>query len=93
MRAVLLAAGIFQLSPAKNACLAHCRSPTGHAFAETPVVQRLNLFRRQHNLEAFASCQVAHVLRPKPKDKLDTYSLVVKYQEYRQNEQLPEQVP
>jgi predicted metal-binding membrane protein len=26
--AVLLAAGLYQLSPVKNACLAHCRSPT-----------------------------------------------------------------
>src|SRR5207302_1442808 len=28
--AVLLAAGLFQLSPAKRACLSHCRSPVGY---------------------------------------------------------------
>jgi predicted metal-binding membrane protein len=31
---VLLAAGCFQLSPAKNACLAQCRSPVGYFITE-----------------------------------------------------------
>jgi predicted metal-binding membrane protein len=32
--AVLLAAGIFQLSPAKNACLSQCRAPLGYFITE-----------------------------------------------------------
>ena len=28
--AVLVAAGLFQLSPLKNACLSHCRNPMGY---------------------------------------------------------------
>jgi predicted metal-binding membrane protein len=32
--AILLAAGAFQLSPAKGACLAHCRSPVGYFTTE-----------------------------------------------------------
>jgi predicted metal-binding membrane protein len=32
--AVLLVAGIFQLSPAKNACLAQCRAPVGYFVTE-----------------------------------------------------------
>jgi predicted metal-binding membrane protein len=31
---VLLAAGVFQLSPAKNACLTHCRTPLGYFVTE-----------------------------------------------------------
>jgi predicted metal-binding membrane protein len=31
---VLLAAGIFQLSPTKNACLSHCRAPLGYFVTE-----------------------------------------------------------
>jgi predicted metal-binding membrane protein len=32
--AVLLAAGLFQLSPAKNACLSQCRAPLGYFVTE-----------------------------------------------------------
>jgi predicted metal-binding membrane protein len=32
--AVLLAAGVFQLTPAKHACLSHCRSPVGYFVTE-----------------------------------------------------------
>ena len=32
--AVLVAAGLFQLSPAKRACLSHCRSPVGYFMTE-----------------------------------------------------------
>jgi predicted metal-binding membrane protein len=32
--AVLLAAGLFQLSPAKNACVAQCRAPVGYFLTE-----------------------------------------------------------
>jgi predicted metal-binding membrane protein len=32
--AVLVAAGLFQLSPAKNACLSHCRAPLGYFLTE-----------------------------------------------------------
>jgi predicted metal-binding membrane protein len=32
--AVLLAAGVFQLSPAKNVCLSHCRVPFGYFVTE-----------------------------------------------------------
>src|SRR4051812_16103177 len=32
--AVLFAAAVFQLSPAKNACLSHCRAPLGYFITE-----------------------------------------------------------
>lgn len=55
--AVLIAAGIYQWTPAKQACLAHCRSPIGFLLNEWQDGQRGALFMGvRHGLYCTGCC-------------------------------------